>query len=55
MLNNYGEVINDASLKEYNTYRIDTKCKYLIKVTNVSNLVELINYLNSSAKLVFSD
>ncbi len=48
MLNNYGEVINDASLKEYNTYRIDTKCKYLIKVTNVSNLVELINYLNDN-------
>ncbi len=45
-MNEYGEVINNASLKNYNTYRIDTYAKYLIKPYNINCLKELIKYLN---------
>ena len=39
----YGLVNHDSSLKEYNTYQIDTKVKYLIMPDTKQNLIELIN------------
>ena len=45
-LSDYGECLENASLKNYNTYGIDTSCRYLVKVKNIDNLVSLINYLN---------
>lgn len=48
MLNNYGEVLENASLENYNTYGIKTSCKYLVKVEDQNKLRDLINYLNSS-------
>ena len=44
----YGLVNHDASLKEYNTYQIDTKVKYLIMPDTKQNLIELINNLNET-------
>ena len=48
MLNNYGEVIKDASLLSYNTYGINTSCKYLVKPHNIDKLKELFVYLSSN-------
>ena len=48
MLNKYGEVLNDASLENYNTYGIKNKTKYLIKPNNINDLKELIIYLNEN-------
>lgn len=41
----YGKVIKDANLKNYNTYKLDVKCKYLIEVDDYNSLKELINHL----------
>ncbi len=46
-MNEYGEVIENVSLKNYNTYRIDTHAKYLIKPYDVNNLQKLIKYLDN--------
>jgi UDP-N-acetylmuramate dehydrogenase len=48
MLNNYGEVLENASLENYNTYGIKSSCKYLIKPSSISNLVNLISYLKKN-------
>lgn len=45
MLNKFGTLKKEVSLKNYNTYKLDSKCKYLIIVNNILNLKELINYL----------
>lgn len=42
------EYYEDASLKKYNTYRIDTKCKYLIFPKNKEELKDLLKYLNTT-------
>ena len=42
------ECYYDASLKEYNTYKIDIKCKYLIFPKNRDELALLIKYLKES-------
>ena len=39
------EYYEDASLKKYNTYRIDCKCKYLIFPGNKDEFRDLIKYL----------
>ena len=41
------EYYEDANLKRYNTYRLETKCKYLIFPTNKEELRELLEYLNT--------
>jgi len=48
MLNNFGEVFENASLLNYNTYGINTSCKYLIKPDSVENLLNLLNYLKEN-------
>ena len=47
-MNVYGEVLNNVSLKKYNTYKIGGKAKYVIKPYDVNSLIELINYLNKN-------
>ena len=42
--NNY-EYIGEASLKRYNTYRVDIKCKYLIFPKTKEEFVELLKEL----------
>jgi len=48
MLNKFGEVLENASLVNYNTYGIYTSCDYLIKPNSIDNLINLIEYLNSN-------
>jgi len=48
MLNKFGEVIENASLTNYNTYGINTSCAYLAKPNSVDNLIELIEYLSTN-------
>lgn len=38
-------VIENASLKNYNTYKIESKAKYLIKVKSLDGLISLLKYL----------
>ena len=45
MLNDFGEVLFDANLTNYNTYGINTSTKYLIKPNSQELLKELIIYL----------
>lgn len=45
MLNDFGEVLFDANLTNYNTYGINTSAKYLIKPNSQELLKELIIYL----------
>lgn len=40
------EILEDVSLKNYNTYRIDTKTKYLALPSSVEELRGLLEYLN---------
>ncbi len=44
----YGEVLENISLKDYSSFKIGGKCKYLIKPYDIDNLVKLINYLNNN-------
>ena len=39
------EYYEEASLKRYNTYRVDAKCKYLIIPKDKYELIELLKYL----------
>ena len=48
MLNDFGEVFKDVSLKNYNTYRINTYADYLVKPSNITCLVNLIKYLKEN-------
>ena len=43
----YGEVLENVSLKNYNTYKIGGKVKYVIKPYNVDKLKELLTYINN--------
>lgn len=45
MLKKFGTLKKEVSLKNYNTYKLDAKCKYFIIVNNILNLKKLINYL----------
>lgn len=40
------ECYEEASLKKYNTYRIDLKCRYLVFPDNVLELVDLLKFLD---------
>lgn len=48
MLNKYGEVLENTSLENYNTYGIKATTKYLVKPNSLDNLKELINYLKDN-------
>ena len=45
MLNKYGILKKEFNLKNHNTYKIESICKYFIIVNNINNLKELIKYL----------
>jgi len=42
------KVEEEVSLKNYNTYKLDARCKYLIKILTTEGLVEVLKYLNSN-------
>ena len=44
----FGEILENVSLKNYNTYKIGGIAKYLIKPYNVECLIELIKYLKKN-------
>ncbi len=39
------EIIKNASLKNLNTYKVDSHAKYLIKVLNIEGLKEILTYI----------
>ena len=46
------EILEDVSLKNYNTYRIDTRTKYLALPSSVEELRELLEYYTLTTLLV---
>lgn len=44
----YGEVLENVSLKDYSSIKIGGNCKWLIKPYDIQHLVELINYLKNN-------
>ena len=42
------EYFEEISLKKYNTYRIDTKCKYLVFPKNTDELIAILKELNAN-------
>lgn len=46
-MRNYGELLENESLKKYNTYKIGGKAKFLIKPYDINNLKKLLEYLNN--------
>lgn len=44
----FGELLENVDLKNYNTYKIGGKAKYIVKPYNVASLKKLINYLNDN-------
>lgn len=48
MLNNICEIIEDANLKDYNTYKIDTSTKYLAFPKNIEELINLLRYIKDN-------
>ena len=44
----YGEVLENVSLKEYTSFKIGGKCKYLVKPYNIENLINLLDYLKAN-------
>ena len=46
--NNNLDYYQDVSLKKYNTYRIDTKCKYLIFPNSKEELIKVIKFLKDN-------
>lgn len=47
-MKDFGEVITNVNLKDYNTYKIGGKAKYLIKPYNIDKLKSLIDYLKEN-------
>lgn len=45
-LKKYGNVLSDVSLKEFNTYKLESFSKYLVYPNSITDLVQLINYLD---------
>ena len=44
----YGEVLENVSLKDYSSIKIGGNCKYLIKPYDIEHLIDLINYLKNN-------
>lgn len=47
-LNKYGEILENVSLKKYNTYRIGGIVKYLVVPNDIESLQGLVKYLNDN-------
>ena len=45
MFEKYGLVYENANLKNYTTFKIESRCKYLVMPTRIDNLIKLIKYL----------
>ena len=45
----YGEVLENVSLKDYSSIKIGGNCKYLIKPYDIEHLIDLINYLKHNS------
>lgn len=41
-------IIKDVNLKNYNTYKIEAKCDYLIDVLSIQGLIDLLAYLKNN-------
>lgn len=48
MLSKYGEVLENISLENYNSYGIKTEARYLVKPFSIDKLKELIKYLKEN-------
>lgn len=44
-LNKFGLVYENANMKNYTTYKLESICKYLVMPDSIDNLVKLIKYL----------
>lgn len=42
------KVIEKASLKNYNTYKIESTCDYLIEISSINSLIETLKYLKNN-------
>lgn len=42
------KVTKNASLKNYNTYKIESICDYLIEISNIESLIEVLKYLQKN-------
>lgn len=47
-LKNFGEVEENASLKIYNTYRVESICSLLLKPNSIDDLVEMLKILKNN-------
>lgn len=47
-MRDYGEVLENVSLKDFNTYKVGGNVRYVVKVSSVGKLVELIKYLKDN-------
>ena len=47
-LNEFAKVTEHASLKKYNTYRIDGKTKYLILPNSINDLISVLKILKEN-------
>jgi UDP-N-acetylenolpyruvoylglucosamine reductase len=45
LLEKFGNVSANVSLKNYNTYKIASSARFLVEPTNIDSLLGLINYL----------
>ena len=46
------EYYKNASLKKYNTYRLDVMCEYLIYPKNIEELLNLLKYIKENSDIV---
>ena len=51
-LKEFGSLKTDVSLKEYNTFKVDSVVKYLVDVNSESDLINLISFLISSLTFI---
>ena len=47
-LKNYGDVIENASLKTYNTYRVESTAKLLLIPNSINDLISTIKELREN-------
>ncbi len=52
-MNEFGEVLENVSLKDFNTYKIGGKARYVIKPFNIQRLIELLKYLEKNCLRYF--
>ena len=48
ILERFGNVLANVSLKNYNTYRVSSSARFLVEPTDVDSLVSLIDYLKEN-------